>query len=101
MSLKIKYVNESIINVQLTVILILFFNRAKCQEEKTRQKELAKQEKKERERERKEEREKVGATKEEIDCTVCPGSSDPPENISQCICIRKIGLHRFLTITIF
>ena len=31
--------------------------------------------------------------------TVCPGSSDP--SVSPSICIRKLGLHRFLTITIF
>ena len=33
--------------------------------------------------------------------TVCPRSSDPPEKIFQYICIRKLGLHRFLIITIF
>ena len=37
----------------------------------------------------------------EIKYTVCPGSSDPPEKIFLHICIRKLGLHRFLTITIF
>ena len=29
--------------------------------------------------------------------TVCPGSSDPQEKIFLYICIRKLGLHRFLT----
>ena len=33
--------------------------------------------------------------------TVCPRSSDPPEKIFQYICIRKFGLHRFLTLTVF
>ena len=34
-------------------------------------------------------------------CTVCPGSSDTPEKLFLYICIRKWGLHSFLTITIF
>ena len=33
--------------------------------------------------------------------TVCPGSGDPPEKIFKYIWIRKLGLYRFLTITIF
>ena len=33
--------------------------------------------------------------------TVCPGSSDPSEKIFIYICIRKLGLHWYLTITIF
>ena len=33
--------------------------------------------------------------------TVCPGSSDPPEKKIIYICIRKLGLQRFLTNTIF
>ena len=32
--------------------------------------------------------------------TVCPGSSDPPEKIFYYICIRKLGLHRSITLTI-
>ena len=33
-------------------------------------------------------------------CTVCPGSSDPPEKIFNIFFIRKRGLHHLLTITI-
>ena len=33
--------------------------------------------------------------------TVCPESSDPPEKNILIYLIKKLGLHRFLTITIF